>query len=176
MSKEMHASLKTAVKGTTLIVAGMVIGNLLWFAIKILIVRNISVDELGLYSLTITIATVLSALAALGTHMGTPRNISSFLGKERHEDAQSLARASLHINFISSMTIGILLFLLSGLLSRHVFYKPEIATLLKIISVSIPLFTMATIIGGILRGYGYVGHKVYYMDIGYPLYSYTLTP
>lgn len=170
MSEQIHASLKTAVKGTTLIVSGMVVGNALWFVIKILIVRNITVDELGLYSLTITIATVLSALAALGTHMGTPRNISSFLGKERHEDVRSLARASLHINFISSMMIGILLFLLSGLLSRHVFYKPEIATLLRVISVTIPLFTMATIIGGILRGYGYVGHKVYYMDIGQPLY------
>ncbi len=170
MSKEMHASLKTAVKGTTLIVAGMVGGHLLWFIIKILIVRNITVDELGLYSLTITIATVLSTLAALGTHMGTPRNISTFLGKNRPEDAKSLARASLHVNFISSMTAGVFLFLLSGLLARHVFYKPEIAMLLRIISVSIPLFSMSTVIGAILRGYGFVGHKVYYTDIGYPLY------
>jgi len=148
----------------------MVVGNLLWFVTKVLIVRNITVEELGLYSLAITIVSVLAALAALGTHEGTARNISTLLGKGRTEDADSVARAALHINLVSSTIICILLFLLAGVLSRHVFYKPEVAVLLRIISVVIPFTAMTVSIGAMLRGHQNVTHKVYYIDIGHPLY------
>jgi len=170
MSKELDASLKTAVKGTTLIFAGMVAGNLLWFAIKVLIVRKITVEEFGLYSLAITIPAVLAALAALGTGEGTVRNITAFLGKDKREDADSLARASLHINIISGTIAGILLFLLAGILARYVFYKPAIAYPLRILAFTVPLFTLIAILGSIMRAHGYVRHKIYYQDVGHPLY------
>jgi len=170
MTQELDASLKSAVKGTTLIFAGMVAGNLLWFAIKILIVRNTTVDEFGLYSLAITIPTILAALAALGTGEGTVRNITAFLGQDKREDADSLARASLHINIISSAAAGILLFLLAGILARYVFYKPEIAAPLQVLACTVPLFTLIAILGNILRAHGHVRHKIYYQDLGHPLY------
>ncbi|MDH3327716.1 MAG: flippase [Desulfobulbaceae bacterium] len=170
MSKELSTSLKNAVKGTALIFAGTVAGNILWFVIKIVIVRKLTVEEFGLYSLAITIPTVFAALAALGTGEGTVRNIASLIGEDKRGDADSLARASLHINIISSTTAGILLFLLAGIMARYVFYKPDIAVPLRILSITVPLFTLIGILGSILRGHGFVRHKIYYQDLGQPLY------
>jgi O-antigen/teichoic acid export membrane protein len=170
MPPKLDSTLKTAVKGTTLIFSGMVAGNLLWLAIKVLLVRKMTVEEFGFYSLTITIAAVLSGLSVLGTPEGTARNISTFRGKDRLQDAWSLARASLHISLVSGVTVGILLFTLSGPIARYVFYKPEMAALLRVIALVIPLNALSMSVGGILRGHGIVRQKVYYQDIGRPLY------
>jgi O-antigen/teichoic acid export membrane protein len=170
MSQQLDSTLKTAVKGTTLIFSGMVAGHLLWFVIKVLIARNITVEEFGLYSLSITVAGVLTAISPLGTLEGTARNISTFRGKDRPEDAESLARASLHINLFSSLAVSILLFALSGPVARYVFYKPQVAAALRVVSLVLPLDALSAILGSILLGHGIIRHRVYYQDIGRPLY------
>jgi O-antigen/teichoic acid export membrane protein len=170
MKETLGAPLKAAVKGTTLIFGGIVAGNLLWFAIKVLIVRKMSVEEFGLYSLCITIAGVLSALSPLGTPEGTARNISTFRGKGMMRDAESMARASLHISLASSLAGGVLLFALAGPVARYAFYKPEIAVPLRVLALVVPLNALSASLGSILRGHGIVRQKVYYEDIGRPLY------
>jgi O-antigen/teichoic acid export membrane protein len=170
MSRELDPTLRTAVKGTTLIFVGTAAGNLLWFAIKVLIVRNLRVEEFGLYSLCITIAGMLTSVSLLGTTSGTTRHISTFRGQDRAEDARSQARASLHVSLASSLMFGILLFALAGPMARHVFYKPEMAALIRVLSLVLPLNAMSASLGAILQGHGEVRQKVYFQDVGLPLY------
>lgn len=170
MSEVVHTSLKKAVKGTTLVSAGMVGGTFLWFLIKLVIVRSISVEEFGMYTLVLTVAGILSAMAALGVQEGVARYVSTFLGEGRKEDADSVSRASLHIGIVSGAAAFVSLYVLSEFAARYVFYKPEIAFPLKIISVSIPFLVVSNILANVLRGHGIIRPKVYYMDIGHALY------
>ncbi|MEJ2191841.1 MAG: oligosaccharide flippase family protein, partial [Nitrospirota bacterium] len=170
MARPLGAPLKAAVKGTTLVLAGMVAGRAMWFAIKVLIVRNLSVEDFGLYSLTLTILAVVSALAPLGAGAGAIRYITLHTGQDRREEARAVSRAALHIGLASSTAFFLLTFVLADLAARYVFYKPEIASSIRIIAVSVPLIVMTGLLEGVLRGHGFIRPKVYYQDIGQPLY------
>jgi O-antigen/teichoic acid export membrane protein len=170
MSETVDSSLRTAVKGAALVLFGTVVSMLLWFAIKVFIVRNISVDDFGMYTLAVTVASVLSIVALLGIPQGITKYISIFLGEGRSGDAEAVSRSSLHAGAVSSLVACLLLFALSDPLARHVFYKPGMALLFKVASFLIPFSAMTIIMVNILRGYGVVRPKVYYQDIGQPLY------
>lgn len=170
MSETVDSSLRTAVKGSTLVLFGMTGGLLLWLPIRILIVRATTVEEFGLYSLAITIAAVLSALAPLGTQEGTTRHIAIEQGKGSKDAALSIARSSLHVNITASVAASLVLYALSGVLAHKVFHKPELLLPIRVVSLSIPFTVMAGTLASILRGYGIVRPKVYYLDLGNPIY------
>jgi O-antigen/teichoic acid export membrane protein len=168
MSKIVDSSLKSAVKGTALVFFGMVASILIWFTTQWLIIRSATAEEFGLYTLAMTVGGVLSALAFLGMQEGATRYVSTFLGEGKREDADSIARSSMHLGIMSGMVTCALLYILSGVLARHVFYKPEIAAPLRAISFFVPLSVATGIISSILRGHGIIRPKVYFQDIGQP--------
>lgn len=170
MSETVDSSLRTAVKGSTLVLFGMAGGLLLWFPIRVVIVRATTVEEFGLYQMAITIAGVLSALASMGTHEGTTRHISIEHGKGSKDSALSIARSSLHVNILFSAAVFLALYAFSDIIAQKVFYKPELSLLIKVVSLSIPFSVMSGTMGSILRGYGIVKPKVYFGDLGAPLY------
>lgn len=170
MTEIVHSTLKKATKGTVLVFAGSVGSVLLWFAVKVLIIRGITTEEFGIYALVTTIAGILCSLASLGIGGGATRYISLAIGKAREEDIPSLSRSSLQMGVISGTATFVLLFLLAGPVSQSLFYKPELAAPLRVISFTVPLTVMIGIISSILRGHNIIRPKVYFEDIGKPLF------
>jgi O-antigen/teichoic acid export membrane protein len=169
MSHVVETSLKNTFQGAALVLLGVLFGGALSFATKILIARNTSQEEFGLYTMLIALVTVYSHIANAGLQEGTPRYISFFLGEERHADASGLAKFSFLMGILFSISSWLILFLLADFLSLHVFQKPQLAYPIRIISFAIPLLVMAQNMAGILRGYKIIAPKVYYLDTGMPL-------
>jgi O-antigen/teichoic acid export membrane protein len=170
MSDTVHSSLKTAAKGTALILFGTTISNLLWFAAKFFIIKHSTTEQLGIYSLAIGVVNLCALLASLGVHEGATKYVSSLLGEGKKTAAVAISKSSIQIGLLSGSVACAVLFLLSGILSRHFFYKPEIETPLKILSLYIPFNVLSLILVWILRGYGFIQARVYYMDIGIPFF------
>jgi len=170
MSESVKSSLKTAAKGTTLVFTGMLVRQVFWFVTRLLLVRNLSKEDLGIYSLIIAMVSILSLLASVGLWQGSTRYISILSGEGRKDDADVVHRSSLVIGVIASAGTCALMFLLSGALSRYVFFKPELSLPLMVISFFIPAYVMAMIIGSVLRGYGSISPTVYFIDIGQPFF------
>ena len=168
MSETVNASLKTAAKGTAFVFIGMIATNALWFVTRLLVVRHLSREDLGIYTLGVAIVSIVSMLASLGLWEGSTRYISVFLGQGRGKDADAVQRASLRIGAIAGVAACAGIFILADVLSRHVFYKPELAVPLMVISFFIPAYVMTLILASVLRGRGSIGPKVYFMDIGQP--------
>ena len=168
MSESLRSSLKTAAKGTILVFVGIAANQMIWFVTRLLIVRNLSKEELGIYSLCFAIVSVISLLAGMGLKEGSPRYISIFSGQGRKEDAEAVHRSSLKIGAIAGAAACAVIFFLSGVLSRYVFYKPELYVPLMVISFFIPAYVMAMILASVLRGYGSIGPNVYFIEIGQP--------
>ena len=169
MSEVVHASLKTAAKGTAFVFAGIAVNQMIWFITRLLIVRNLSKEELGIYSLSFAIVSIVSLLASMGLKEGSTRYISIFSGQGRKEDADAVHRSSLRIVAITGIGTCAVIFLLSGVLSRYVFYKPELDVPLMVIAFFIPAYVMALILASVLRGYGSISPNVYFIEIGQPL-------
>jgi len=169
MSEAVTSSLKSAAKGTALVFAGMMVSHSLMFAIRLLIVRSLSREDLGIYSLSLGIVSVVSLFASLGLWEGSTRYISIFVGQNRNDDAEEVERSSLRIGFMSGTLICAAVLLFSGVVSRHIFYKPELTEPLMVISFFIPAQVITIILASILRGHGIIRYNVYFMDIGQPL-------
>jgi O-antigen/teichoic acid export membrane protein len=170
MSEIVETSIKKAAKGTTLILAGTVFSVLLLITTKILIARNTTKEELGAYTLAIAVVSVLGLIATLGVHEGIARYVSLFLGRNNPAEADSRSRAALQINLVSGIIAGIILYLCADFLSLSVFKSVELAQPLKILSLSVPFFVIAQVLNAILRGHGIITSKIYYIDVGIPLY------
>ncbi len=170
MSETVHSSLKTAVKGTAFVIAGMAASHALWFVARLLIVNNLSKENLGIYSLVVAIVSIVAPLASLGLWEGSTRYISIFLGQDRTEDAGYVQRSSLRIGAITGAGACAVIVLLSGVLSRYVFYKPELSVPLMVMSLYIPAYVIAYIVSAVVRGYGDISPKVYFMDVGQPFF------
>lgn len=175
MSESVNSSLKTAVKGTAFIFAGMALSMPLSFLTRILIVRSMPLDEYGIYTLAVTVGGVLSVLANLGLLEGAAKQISSFLGRSDSVGAREVSKAILHIGLLASLAALVLLYLFSDLMAKHIFYTPELSKPLKVIAFFIPFYVMTDLLSNIMRGYGIIQAKVFYQDIARPLYFLVLT-
>ncbi|MGD2080901.1 MAG: flippase, partial [Nitrospirota bacterium] len=91
------------------------------------------------------------------------------LGKGKRDAALSMARSNLHVSILSSAAVFLALYALSGFMAAKVFYKPELALPVRIVSFSLPFMIMSGAMGSVLRGFGIVKHKVYFQDLGRPL-------
>ena len=169
MSVIIDSSIKKAAKGAVLVLAGSVVSSLLLFGIKILIVRTTTTDELGAYTLTVAVASILTLFATLGVHEGIARYVAIYLGDYNRLDADSLSRTALRIVLISGVTVAGALYLSADFLASIVFKNAELAHLFRIAASSIPFFVMLHTLGAIMRGHGIVLSKIYFMDIGIPL-------
>ncbi len=169
MSEIVNSSLKSTVTGTSDVFLGMVASILLWFVTKVLIVRNTTKEELGIYSIVVAVAGMVSVFACLGIQEGVPRSIAVFLGEGRDEGAHSISRTAIRTGLASGTIFFLLLALFAGTISRHFFYKPELETPLLVISGFIPCSVFASIVAGILRGHRIIYPKVFFLDIGQPL-------
>jgi O-antigen/teichoic acid export membrane protein len=174
MSEAVHSSLKAAAKGTVFILAGMIASQALWFVVRLLIVRNLSTEDLGTYSLVVAIAGIVSMMAGVGLWEGSTRYISIFLGQGRNLDADALQRSSLRIGVITGAGACVVIVLFSNVLARYVFYKPELSLPLMVMSFFIPAYVITMVLASILRGHSNIAPKVYFMDIGQPVFFLTL--
>lgn len=170
MSEVVRESLKTAVKGTTLIFVGSVASILLWFATKVLIVRTTTKEEFGIYALAIAVAGILGAIANAGLQNGITRYVSIFLGEGRKDDAKAVSKSALKIGLATGLAASLGLYIFADLISRHVFYMPELTAPLRAISLFCLFQVLANVLVGILRGYGLIKPRIYYINIGQPLF------
>ena len=170
MSEIVDTSIRKAVKGSTLLLAGTVLSALLLISTKILIARNTTKEELGTYTICIAVASALSLIATLGVNEGIARYVSIFLGKCDIAEADFRSRSALQINLISGVLASLALYLCADFVSISVFESKALAQPLKILSLSVPFFMMAQALNAVLRGHGIITSKIYYIDIGIPLY------
>lgn len=167
MSEIVNSSLKTAAKGTTLAFLGIIANAAILLMVKILIARNITKEEFGIYSLIIAVSGVVSVAAGLGIHEGVSRFVAVSLG--RKEDPNPVSSSSIQIGLLSGIVSFIALYFVSGFMAQYVFYIPEMATPLRLISFYIPFAIMTQLIAAVLRGHGIIKAKIFYLDILQPL-------
>ncbi|MFC1848236.1 flippase, partial [Chloroflexota bacterium] len=158
-------TLKKVAKGAAIVFLGTIVGMLLGFGSRIIIVRYITQSEYGIFSLAVVLAGIFSMLATLGLAQGATRYIAYFRGKNELSKIKSVVFSSLGFTLIASIFLSLVLFFASDILSTRVFDEPELSTPLKIFSISIPFIVLTGMLITIFRGFDRVDVKVYFQDI-----------
>ncbi|VVB59222.1 Polysaccharide biosynthesis protein [uncultured archaeon] len=169
MSTDIEKSLGTVAKGAGVIFLGLIFGNLLGIINQSLLGRFLGVDIYGTFNLAFSLVTIASDIAVFGLLGGLSRFIPFHLKKREKDIVKSSINFSFRFVLCTSILIGIILYVLSGYLSVNIFKENNLDMILKYLLISIPLLSLATILGAIIRGFKAVKYKVVVNDIGMSL-------
>lgn len=159
-----NSSLLTILKGSTIILFGTFFSLLIQFINKIILVRNISQYEYGVYSLGFAIYSMLLIVSMLGLQEGTTRYISYYNGKNNVNEAKAVINSALKLVTISSCLTGVFLFYFASHIASK-FDEPALTTTLEIFAIALPFLVIIRIWESIFRGFGDTSIKVYFNDI-----------
>jgi O-antigen/teichoic acid export membrane protein len=158
-------TLKKVAKGTTIVLIGTIIGMLLGFGSRVIIVRYITQSEYGVYSLAVALVGIFGTVATLGLAQGATRYIAYFRGKNELSKIKSVIFSSLGFTLVASILLSLVLFFTSDILSTKAFHSPELSTPLKIFSAAIPFSVLTGMLITIFRGFDRVDVQVYFVNI-----------
>ncbi|MGB2842201.1 MAG: oligosaccharide flippase family protein [Halobacteriota archaeon] len=85
MSEIVNQSLQKIAKGTGIIFTGTIIGLLLGFIGRVILVRYTTQTEYGIYSLAFVVITIFVTISTLGLSEGSTRYIAYFRGKSEEK-------------------------------------------------------------------------------------------
>ena len=169
MSEIVNQSLQKIAKGTGIVFTGTIIGMLLGFVGRVIIVRYITQSEYGIYCLALVIISIFVTISTLGLSEGSTRYIAYFRGKKEEGKVKGIISSSIKIAIVASISLAVISFFISDFISTSIFHAPELSTPLKIFSIAIPFSVLINVFISIFRGFGRVDARVYFQDIFRPV-------
>lgn len=137
---------------------------------KTLLIRFTTQEEYGLYSLALTIVTILITISTLGLENGATRCIAYYRGKNEIDNVENALFASIIISLISStIVLMLVLFIVDGTINK-IFPSPNLSSILRILSITIPFSVLINVFVAIFRGFDRTDIKIYFNDILKPFF------
>ena len=169
MSEIVNQSLQKIAKGTGIVFTGTIIGMLLGFIGRVIIVRYTTQTEYGIYSLALVIISIFVTISTLGLGDGSTRYIAYFRGKKEEGKVRGVISSSIKIAIIASISLAVISFLLSDFISTSIFHTSALSTPIKIFSIAIPFTVLINVFIAIFRGFDRVDARVYFNNILRPV-------
>lgn len=160
----------TIAKGAGIAFLGIVTGSGLRYVFQIVIAKNLGVELFGLFFLGFAIFKVLSIISELGLPNGIIRYVSIYRGVNDTERTKGIIVLSLKSALVAGATVGIILFVLSGVFSIHFLDKRELVSVLKFFAVILPFSTVTTILVFSTQGFKIIKYKMYVREFLEPLF------
>lgn len=161
----MNKTLQKVFKSTFFVALGTLLGSTLLFFAKILIIRNWSQSNFGVFTLAITIPAILLIIFSLGLKDGITRNLAFFRGKYQYNKINEIISSSIIYFFLSGIIASIILFFTADFISIKIFNTPDLVKPLKIIATLLPFSKLLSYFGSIFRGYDQVEPQIFFNEI-----------
>jgi len=116
----------------TLVFMGNLLAAALGFLVVLIISRELTVSDFGLFNMAISVILIASHLASLGMDTGMIRFASSYLGVEKTAEATQVLRVTLLVRVIAIFIVAALVFNTAELFSTKVFHYSGLTPLLKL--------------------------------------------
>lgn len=169
MAKRLSESLGVIARGSSVVFAGIVASLVLNFVLRIALVRDMSQEDYGLYSLAVTLAGIVCAVAVLGLDEGSARHIAYFRGRSEDAQAGGIVAATWKIALLSSVVFAAVLFVFSDAIATGLFRSPGLSGILKALAFSIPFAVLIQVLASIMRGYSETWSRAFFKDTLRPL-------
>ncbi|HJH29877.1 MAG TPA: hypothetical protein C5S51_09340 [Methanosarcinaceae archaeon] len=164
MNSVVNSTLKRLVVSTSIVFIGSIVGMLLAFANRLIIIRSLTVEEFGIYSIGLTLLNILVLISALGLQVGTTREIAYFKAQNSMDKIWNVIISAIQIAIVSS-----LFFLLVAELSVDfilpIFDINGLNSISKIFFIALPFSVLTSIILTIFRGFGIMKENIIFNNI-----------
>jgi O-antigen/teichoic acid export membrane protein len=159
----------TAAKGSSILFAGRLFAYLSRLAITFLLARLLGAQQLGLYNLSISAATVASGLGSLGLDAALIRYVAISASRRDEAGLWGALQVCVGISSILSVLTGTCLFALAYPIAEQVFHEPKLTPLLQLVSVIVPFLTMSDVLAGAISGFKKMQYVVLAQNISQPM-------
>lgn len=158
----------TVARGTGLSFFAEVGHVFITYAYGILIARFLGTGGYGIFFLGITIFNLICLFALGGVEDALLRFLGHYAKAGEKDQANAVIRLSFGIALTAGLVLGLACFLLKDLLANQVFHKPELAAVIRYLSIAIPVFSLMTVSVAAVRGYKIVLPYVFVRKIFLP--------
>lgn len=131
----MASYIKKLIEGSSFIFIIGILAAFIAFLTRIVLTRNLSLEEYGLFCAVFVFVSFFSFLRNLGLGASLIKYIPEFRVKERFDLIKSVIIITSSLRIFISLVFAIAFFLLSDFLAIHYFHNPLASQLLKILSV-----------------------------------------
>lgn len=153
MPEIVDQSLRKIARGSVIVFIGNGIGIILGFIGRIVLVKYITQEEYGIFSLALVIFNFLVLFPLFGLCSSSTRQIAFYRGNGNELKVKAIILASLRFAAVSSVLMSFLLFFMSDFVAVAIFHNPSLSMPLRIISLAIPCFVLIEILTSIFRAF-----------------------
>jgi O-antigen/teichoic acid export membrane protein len=139
-------------KGAGVNLFGMVIGKTLYLLYAVFLARVLGVHDLGIYFLGLGIVFFLGVVGNLGRNSATVRYTALYNARKDLQRLKGITMAAPFLSFLIGAALATIVFLLADVAALHMFHKPELGSILKILSLSLPFECSMRVLLGSTQG------------------------
>ena len=161
----MNDSLIKVTKIAGMAFVGSLAGLFIAFLCRLLIARNGTEADYGVFSLAYGLLSILSVIATLGMMDGVARNIAYARGSNDTTKINKFILTSIQYGLLVSTLLCIILFFSANLIATGIFHDAALVFPLKVLAFAVPFSTMLGIMVSVFRGFDNIKPRVYFNDI-----------
>lgn len=140
-------------KGGSITFAGKMFLSASRLITAVLLARLLGAEQYGLYSLSLSAANIAVVIAVFGLDTALIRYIAIQRSRDDAPGIWGTLQIGIGVSTFLSVCTGTALYAFSFPIAERVFQSPELAPLLQIISVIIPMLTLSEVLVGANRGF-----------------------
>lgn len=164
---EVNQALHKIARGTGIVFVGTVLSMLLTFLSRAIIARYFERSQYGVFTLTLTIISIIFTIALMGFQSGVPRELSRYK-KEHPEVIPELISTALLLTSAASLVLTVLTVAFAEQIAA-VFHEEMLSQTLRVTALVLPFMTLSMVLVAVSRGFSRVRENLYYRNILSPL-------
>ena len=129
------------------------------FCFNILLGRVLGPRAYGLYALGVSMISVVRPIGSLGLNRGAMRLGAVYRGEGNRARVKGVILSSLGISLVSTLFFSVILFSLAGIISEHLFNKPDLTYVLKIFALTLPFYMFTGVATSVARSFRRIDYE-----------------
>lgn len=135
----------------------------------IILARLLGADQYGMYSLALSAANIAVGLAVFGLDSALVRYVAILASRQDEKGVWGALQIGIGMATFLSVVTGTLLYALAYPVAQQLFQEPELAPLLQLMSVIVPLLTLSDVLAGANRGFKRMEYPVIAQFVSQPI-------
>ena len=129
------------------------------FCFNTLLARILGARSYGLYALGVSVTSLARFVGSLGLDRGTMRLGSVYRGEGNRACVKGVIRSSLGISMVSALFFSAVLFSLAGIISEHLFKKPDLTHVLQIFALILPCYIFTSVAKAVAQSFRRIDYE-----------------
>jgi len=160
-SGSVNSSLRSILRGSSVFILGKIIANAAGFLLNWVLVQALGTTLYGIYAYGRLITATSLTVTIAGMDKGMLKYVPVNTGKRRNQ--------IISIGFVTtlfcSLLIGLCIYVFAPVITEHTLQDKMLTDVLRILSITVPFYTLSRLLGSVFRSIEAVGYDVFISKI-----------